>query len=89
MSVPPEEPARLEREISLHQQHLAATVDELAARVAPKALAQQGVTSVQNKAKELVLDSDGALRVERLAAVGGAVVAVVGLFTGLAVRRRH
>lgn len=89
MSVPPDEPARLEREISLHQQHLAATVDELAARVAPKALAQQGVESAKSKAKELVLDSDGALRVERLAAVGGAVVAVVGLFTGLAVKRRH
>ena len=89
MSVPPDEPARLEREISLHQQHLAATVDELAARVAPKALAQQGVESAKTKAKELVLDGDGALRVERLAAVGGAGVAVVGLFTGLAGKRRQ
>ncbi len=88
MSVPPDEPARLEREISLHQQHLAATVDELAGRVAPKALAQQGAAAVQGKAKELVLDGDGALRVERIAAVGGAVVAVVGLFVGLAVKRR-
>ena len=85
----PTDPDDLTREIGQRQEHLARTVDELAARVAPKELARRGVADAQAKAREAVLDEHGDLRTERVAAVGGAVAAVVGLFGALAWRRRH
>ena len=85
----PTDPDDLTREIGQRQEHLARTVDELAARVAPKELARRGVADAQAKAREAVLDERGDLRTERVAAVGGALAAVVGLFGALAWRRRR
>jgi anti-sigma-K factor RskA len=89
MTSTPDDPELIEHQIDRTQQHLASTVDELAARVAPKALARQGVETAQAKAREAVLAPDGSLRTERVAAVGGAVVAVLGSVIALAVRRKR
>jgi hypothetical protein len=78
MSSTPTDPASIEREIKQRQASLASTVDELAGRVAPKALAQRTAASAQEKVKAAVLDEDGALRVERIAAVGAAAVGLIG-----------
>lgn len=78
MSSSPTDPAAIEREIKQRQASLASTVDELAGRVAPKAVAQRTAAGAQQRVKDAVLDEDGALRVERIAAVGAAAVALVG-----------
>ena len=75
----PTDPAKLQREIDRRQEHLAATVDELSARVAPKEIARRTAADVQVKARAAVLDQDGALRVERVAAAGAAVLGLLGL----------
>ncbi|SDQ07291.1 DUF3618 domain-containing protein [Quadrisphaera sp. DSM 44207] len=74
----PTDPARLQREIDARQDHLARTVDELTARVAPKELARRTAADAQARARELVLDEDGALRVERVAAAGAVVLGLLG-----------
>ncbi len=79
MSENPPDRASLEREIRARQDSLAATVDELAGRVAPKALAQSGVDSAKEAGASLVLDDDGALRLGRIGAVVGGIVGLVGL----------
>jgi hypothetical protein len=89
MTSTPDDPVGLERQITQHQQHLASTVDELASRVAPKALARAGAQSAQAKARDVVLDENGSPRVERLAVVGGALVTFVGGLIALSVRRRR
>lgn len=68
----------LEREIKARQQSLATTVDELADRVAPKNVARRTAATATTKAKTTVLDDDGALRVGRVGAVAGALVALLG-----------
>lgn len=89
MTSTPDTPSGIEREIDQTQAHLASTVDELAARVAPKAIAQRGVASAQAKAREAVLDERGGLRTERVAAIGGSLVAVLTTMVTLSVRKRR
>ena len=89
MSATPTDPDDLAREIGQRQEHLARTVDELASRVAPKELARRSVADAQAKARDALLDEKGDLRTERVAAVGGAVAAVVGLFGALSWRSRR
>lgn len=79
MSDNPPDRATLEREIRARQDSLAATVDELAGRVAPKALAQSGLDSAKQAGMKLVLDEDGALRLGRIGAVAGGILGLVGL----------
>ena len=79
MSSNPPDRASLEREIRQRQDSLASTVDELAGRVAPKALAKRAGTGAKETGLSLVLDEDGALRLGRIGAALGGVLALVGL----------
>ena len=54
MSSDPSDRAALEREIRSRQEHLASTVDELAGRVAPKALVHSATAGATSRLKRLV-----------------------------------
>ena len=71
-------PVELEREIQTRRDHLAATIDELSARARPRAIARSGVESVTSRLRAATRAEDGSLRVERLAALGGAVLMLSG-----------
>lgn len=82
----PPSAAQLEAEIADRRAHLAQTVDELVARAQPKAIAQRSVADAKQRFAVATHTETGELRTERLAAVGGAVLAVITLFALL--RRR-
>jgi hypothetical protein len=86
---PPTSVAGLERSIAERRVHLAATIDELADRAAPKALVAKAKADVQARVRAAVYTPDGQLRAERLAAVGGAVVALGSLMVLVRRRRRR
>jgi hypothetical protein len=75
----PSDPRAIEAEIAVRQARLAATVDELTTRLSPKEIARRSSEKAQVKAHTAVYDEDGELRVERLAAIGAAVAAVLSL----------
>jgi hypothetical protein len=75
----PSDPAAIERVIKEHQRGLAVTVDELTTRLSPKEVARRAKESARQKAQNVVTDEDGILRVERVAAIGAATVALLGL----------
>jgi hypothetical protein len=54
MSSDPSDRAALEREIRSRQEHLASTVDELAGRVAPKALVHSATAGAKSRLARLV-----------------------------------
>lgn len=81
------DPASIEAEIARRREHLAATVDELAARAHPKALAARGVEDAKGRLQAAVYTPQGDLRTERVGAVAAAV-AVFVLFSVLVRRRR-
>jgi hypothetical protein len=81
----PDDPDALERIIAARRQHLAETVDELAVRAHPKALARRTTEDAKQRAVGLVSDDSGNLRYERVAAVAAAAVLLVVL---VVVRRR-
>ena len=83
----PSSPTELEQEIAARREHLAATIDELSARTRPQALVRSGVSGVTGKVYTATHDAAGGWRVERLAAVAGAVVAVTGVLVWLRRRR--
>jgi hypothetical protein len=83
------DPRALEREVELRRAQLAGTIDELTARVAPAALKERGIATVKAKVTSFTTAEDGSLRVERLAAVGAAVVGVTVLLVVRAVRKRR
>lgn len=62
---------QLVESIRLREQRLAATVDELVGRVHPKALTARAADS----ARGIVVDESGSPRVDRLALIGGVVLA--------------
>jgi Protein of unknown function (DUF3618) len=72
----PGSPAALEAQIQAKRDHLAATIDELSSRAAPKEIARRSVAGVQAKIRNATHTPEGQLRTERLAAVGAAVVAL-------------
>lgn len=74
-----QDPDTIVREITARQEHLAATVDELAYRVKPKEIARRAAASAQQRVKVETTAEDGSLRVERVGAVVAALVAIVGL----------
>ncbi len=78
---------QLEAQIAARREHLAATIDELAARAAPKEIARRTTVGLREKLRSLTHTPDGDLRTERLAAVGGAVVVLAGVLTVLRRRR--
>ena len=91
MSTDPSDRAALEREIRARQQHLANTVDELAARVTPKALAQRGADLLGRLPVGLALFQVPGGEQHLVDSVGGGVLdRAVGLLEGVneAVLRR-
>lgn len=68
-------PEQIEADITATRARLASTVDELVDRAHPRNVAKRQV----EQAKAQVFDERGELRTQKLAAVGGAVVAVLGV----------
>lgn len=67
--------ARLEAEIEAARNQLAVTIDQIAGRVAPQAVAAQA----KSKARGIVVNADGSLkkdRVIKIAAVAGLVLVI-------------
>jgi superfamily I DNA and RNA helicase len=81
------DPAAIESDIVATRDHLKNTVDELAHRLTPKEIARRSVADAKDELREATTNSDGSLRVERIAAVAGAVLAVVALLAMLRHRR--
>lgn len=75
----PTDPAALERFIDARRERLAATVDELACRTRPQALARQAAADLRTRLQAAAYTPDGRLRVERVSAVGAAVVTLLAL----------
>jgi len=75
----PGDPAALERLIDQRREHLAATVDELARRAQPRQLARQGAEQTAARLRAAVYTPDAGLRVERVAAIGAAVLTLIAL----------
>lgn len=75
----PSDPQEIERAIVERQARLAATVDELTTRLSPKEVARRTTATAQAKADAAIRTPDGSLRVERVAAVGAALTALLGL----------
>jgi hypothetical protein len=80
-------PSQLEEAMAARRAHLAATIDELSARAQPKEIARRTSVGLREKLQSLTHTPDGDLRSERLAAVGGAVVVLVGVMAVLRRRR--
>jgi hypothetical protein len=76
---PGDDPAALEAEIEATRARLAETVDELAVRIHPKTIAERSAEEAKARAHDAVYTPDGALRTERLAAAGAALVALLAL----------
>jgi len=72
---------QIEADIAATRLRLASTVDELVDRANPKNVALRQV----EQAKSQVFDEQGRLRTQKIAAVAGAVVGVVGML--LMIRR--
>ena len=75
----PTNPAAIEAEIEATRARLAGTVDELAVRMHPKQIARRGADDVVAKVRTATTTPDGHLRIERLAAMGAAAVALLVL----------
>lgn len=75
----PTDPAQLEAEIERTRARLVGTVDELATRLQPKEIARRGALDLRAKLDHAIRTPDGSLRVERIAAVGAAVAALVSV----------
>ena len=69
----------IEAEITAARTRLAGTVDELHARTAPKEIARRQVEALKTKFTEATRTPDGDLRIERIAAVVAAAVALIGV----------
>jgi hypothetical protein len=80
--------ARIEKDIEAARARLEGTVNELAYRAQPSVIVQRQADSLRLRLHEATHTPDGDLRVERIAAVAGAVVAFV-VVVGLLRRRRH
>ena len=73
----PSDPAKIEELIAQRRAHLSSTIDELAARAQPREIARRSAADMKGRFRAFVTTPDGELRTERLAAVAGAVTAVV------------
>jgi hypothetical protein len=75
----PTDPAELEAEIERTRQRLVGTVDELAGRLKPKAMAKRSADDLRTRVDAAIRTPDGSLRVERLAAIAAALAALASL----------
>lgn len=71
--------AAIEAEIEATRARLADTVDQLAVRIHPKEIARRGSQGAQERLRAAAMTPDGQPRVERLAAVGAAVIVLLVL----------
>ena len=85
----PSDPEELQAEIERRRVHLAQTVGELSARLAPSTLVAQAKEEAVGRARAVAFDERGNLRTERVAAVSAAFVAFVGLVVAVKARRRR
>jgi hypothetical protein len=83
------DPRALEREVEARRAQLAGTIDELTSRLAPAAIKDRSLASVRAKVNGFAFDHRGGLRVERVAAVGVAVLGVTTFLVVRAVRKRR
>jgi hypothetical protein len=67
------DPAALEAQIEATRAQLAQTIDAIAERVAPKNVAAKA----KSRAKEIVVNEDGSLKMDKVAIVGGVALAFV------------
>ncbi len=79
MSEQPTDPAAIEAQIEATRTRLAGTVDELAVRIHPKEIARRGTAEAKARLRAAAMTPDGQPRIERLAAVGAAAVALLVL----------
>ena len=80
------DPAAIEAQIEATRARLAGTVDELSGRLRPQEIARRGTIEAKARLRSATTTPDGQPRVERLAAAGAAVVALIVLVVW---RRRH
>ena len=85
--IKPGSPEELEAQIQARRERLAATIDELTARAAPRAIAQRTMANVQARIRSATHTPDGQLRTERLAAAGAAVVVLAAALVWIRRRR--
>jgi hypothetical protein len=85
----PGDPAAIEALIAQRRESLASTIDELAVRARPREIARRSAADIKGRARAFVMTQDGELRTERLAAVTGAVAAVLAVMVALRRRRRR
>lgn len=78
----------IEARIAARQKRLEGTVDELASRVAPQALLEQGKQTAMARFEAVAMTPQGDLRVERVAAAAAVVIALVALRVWGGRRRR-
>ncbi|MEZ0491172.1 DUF3618 domain-containing protein [Kineococcus sp. TBRC 1896] len=83
------DPRALEREVEVRRAALAGTIDELTDRLAPKTIARRSFADVRGRVHSFTFDHRGGLRVERVAAVGVAVLGVTTFVVVRAVRKRR
>lgn len=82
----PADAAALERMIAERRERLAATLDELAARTRPREVARRTGADLKARVNAATRTEDGGWRVERIAAV---VAATLALLVLLGLRRRR
>lgn len=75
----PPSPGALEADIEAARLRLAGTVDAIAARVTPQAIVRREVEALKARVVAATTTPEGDLRVERIAAIAVAVVALIGL----------
>lgn len=71
------DPAAIEAQIEATRARLAGTVDELAVRMQPQQIARRTLADVKARLVAATTTPQGQLRVERVAAAGAAVVAIL------------
>ncbi len=67
--------AELEAEIERTRAQLAKTIDDIAERVSPKNVADKA----KARARDIVINSDGSLRKDRVRVIGGVAFAFIAL----------
>jgi hypothetical protein len=83
------DPAAIETDIEATRARLADTVDELAVRLHPKEIGKRSVQDAKSRLWAATHTAEGGLRTERLAAIGAAAAALVGLLVAVRRRRSH
>ena len=73
------DPAAIEAQIEATRARLAGTVDELSVRLRPQEIARRGTAQAKARLLRATTTPEGQPRVERLAAAGAAVVALLVL----------